>query len=121
VALRSILGCLLPVVLVLTACKGKDKDADETSGTAALDLEKRCAQLAKLCSDSDKHVQKLIDECKRAAPLPGCVDKLFAAYDCYEKELCGKHEQVWALDDLRVLTERHKACVAERQAAASCK
>jgi hypothetical protein len=41
-------------------------------------------------------------------------------YDCFEKELCGKTDKVWALDDLRVLADRKNKCVAERNAVAEC-
>jgi len=87
------------------------------------DLEKRCDQLAKACGDADKHVSKIADECKAAAKKQTekkCDAKAISAYDCYEKELCGKEDKVWALDDLRVLTDRHKKCVAERDAARDC-
>ena len=30
------------------------------------------------------------------------VDKAVAAYDCYEKELCGKEDRVWTIEDLRL-------------------
>jgi hypothetical protein len=122
VAPRSALGCLLLLGLALAAC-GKDKDSKNESAatpTASDDLAKRCMQLAKLCGDSDKHVQKIADECKQVVPQQGCMDKLLASYDCYEKELCGKNEKVWSLDDLRVLTERHGKCAAERKAAREC-
>ena len=46
--------------------------------------------------------------------------KAVAAYDCYEKQLCGKGDKVWALGDLRVLSERHGKCAAERDASHAC-
>ena len=116
-ALRRLLGCL-PVaalaVCALAACKDKDPK------TVA--LETRCEQLAKTCGDKDKHSAKLVDECKAAAKKQvekGCADKATAAYDCYESQLCGA-EKVWALDDFRVLADRHKKCTAERDALRDC-
>ncbi|HEY5926394.1 MAG TPA: hypothetical protein VIV11_32130 [Kofleriaceae bacterium] len=118
-ALRKLLGCLSVAALVcaLTACKDKDAAKNQAA------LDKRCEQLAKACGDKDKHSEKLVSECKQAAKKQaekGCTDKATAAYDCYEKELCGAGDKVWALDDLRVLTERHKKCVAERDASHDC-
>ena len=87
------------------------------------DLDQRCDKLAKTCGDNDKHVEKLADGCKQAAKeqtAKGCVDKVTALYDCYEKELCGKADKVWAIDDLRVLAERNNKCTAERDAARAC-
>jgi len=101
-----------------TACKGKP---DATK--AQSDLEARCEELAKACGDNDKHVAKLLDECKLAAKTQaekGCAAKATAAYDCYEKNLCGKADKVWALDDLRVLADRKSQCVTERTAASEC-
>lgn len=100
----------------LTACKGK-------GDAKTAELDKRCEQLAKACGDKDKHIEKLVGECKEAAKKQvegGCKDKAIAAYDCYEKELCSEGEKVWALDDFRVLSDRHKKCVAERDAARDC-
>ena len=114
-ARRTLLGCFTVAALVFAgaACsKGKSTG-----------LESRCEQLAKTCGDGDKHVSKIADDCKQAAAKQAektCTDKVKAAYDCYEKELCGKEDKVWALDDLRVLTDRHKKCVAERDAVADC-
>ena len=99
-------------------CKDKDGASSGDSG-----LDKRCEQLGRLCGDKDKHDEKIITECKTAAKKhveKSCVDKATAAYDCYEKELCGKGEPVWALDDLRVLADRHKKCADERDALRDC-
>lgn len=113
---RRTLGCLPIIALALcvwTACsKGSETP-----------LEKRCTQLANACGAKDKHLDKLIDECKAAAKQQtekNCTDKALSAYDCYEKELCGGDDKVWALDDFRVLSDRHKKCVAERNAVRDC-
>jgi hypothetical protein len=107
------IGCLL-VALTFCACKGETK-------TQTSDLESRCDKLAKACGDTDKHVEKIADGCKQAAKDQStCTDKVLALYDCYEKELCGKTDKVWALDDLRVLAERKTKCAAEREAARTC-
>ena len=125
---RRLLGWVPVAALalcVLSACKG-DKDAkkgDSGKTHASADLMTRCDELAKSCGDNDKHVQKIAAECKETAKeqvASGCTEKAIAAYDCYLKELCGKADEVWALDDLRVLSDRHKKCVAERDAAAAC-
>jgi len=102
-------------VCLLVACKGKDKD----SATPTIDLANRCVQLAKACGDSEKHVTKIESECK-AAMKPGCEAAAIAAYNCYEKELCGKGDKLWALEDFGVLAERHGKCAAERTAAKDC-
>lgn len=75
------------------------------------------------CGDKDKHVEKLVEECSTNATKQvdkDCADKAAALYDCYQKELCGKVEKVWALDDLRVLADRHKKCIAEHKALTDC-
>jgi hypothetical protein len=122
-ALRKPLGCLLAALAVTawTACKDKG-DAAKTQASAS-DPNQRCERLAKACGDSDKHVEKIIEDCKQAATEhvdKGCTDKVIALYDCYEKELCGKADKIWAFDDLRVLADRNSKCVAERNAARAC-
>jgi hypothetical protein len=100
-----------------TGCK------DKGGAKSVTDLDKRCEQLAKGCGDKDKHVDKIVDDCKAAAKKQvdkGCVDKAVAVYDCYEKELCGKEDKVWALEDLRVLADRQNKCTAERTALKDC-
>jgi hypothetical protein len=117
-ALRKLLGCLPVAALALcalTACKSSDPKV--------VQLENRCAQLAKACGDEDKHIDKLSNECKQSAPKlveKGCQDKATALYDCYEKELCGKTDKVWTLDDLRVLADRKNKCEAQRDAIREC-
>jgi hypothetical protein len=116
--LRRTLGRLAVAALVVcgtAACKDKGSPAQAK-------LEKRCEQLVKTCGDKDKKSDKLLTECKEAAKKQAdakCEDKATAAYDCYEVELCGA-EKVWALDDFRVLADRHKKCVAERDALKDC-
>lgn len=116
-------------VCAWTACSDKgagDKSAGKSSADkseSAADTDARCDQLAKACGDQTKHVEKLFDECKQAAKQQAakqCTDKATAVYDCYEKELCGGSEKVWALDDFRVLSERHGKCGAERDALRAC-
>ena len=51
---------------------------------------------------------------------PGCEATAIAAYDCYEKQLCGKGDKLWALEDFGVLAQRHSKCLAERVAARDC-
>jgi hypothetical protein len=118
-ALRRLLGCLPIAALAActwTACKG-------TKTQASADLDKRCVQLGKACGDSDKHDEKIVMECKQAAKMQiekGCADEAIAVYDCYEKQLCGKGDRVWTIDDLRVLADRQSKCVAERNAGRDC-
>ena len=108
------------LVCALAACKDKKGDAAKEGTT---DLDKRCEQLAKACSDTEKHIDKLVGECKQAAKVQiekGCTDKAMAVFDCYEKELCGGTDKVWAIDDLRVLADRKSKCTAERKAGREC-
>ena len=130
-ALRSLLGWAPVAALVVCtwAGCGKDKDkekgksADGTGEASSADLVTRCDELAKACGDQEKHIQTIAAECKEAAKeqvAGGCTEKAVAAYDCYLKELCGKADKVWALDDLRVLSDRHGKCVAERDASRAC-
>ncbi len=109
-------------VCAATGCKDKKKDAATTQATTA-DLDKQCQHLAAACGDQGKHVDKIANECKQGGARQaekGCTAKAVALYSCYEKELCGKSDKVWALDDLRVLGERQSKCVAERSALGEC-
>src|SRR5689334_9326758 len=116
----------LPVVAcVLLGCGGSkdDKPAGDPQTAGSADADKQCVQLAKLCGDKEKHVDKIVEECKFAAKnyaTKGCTDKATAAYDCYQRDLCGKTEKVWSLGDLGVLSERHNKCVTERSALRTC-
>jgi hypothetical protein len=106
----------------LAAFAGTACDGSKTKAGAA-DLDQRCVQLANTCGEADKHRAKIAEECKWAAQQQvekSCGAKAIAAYDCFERELCGKADKVWALDDLGVLAERHGKCVAERDAALAC-
>jgi hypothetical protein len=122
---RSILGCLSAAALalgLLSACKGGDSKVTITPSTPE-ELDKACERIGKSCADQEKHVSKVTESCKKAVKADskkGCPDKVLAIYHCYDKELCGGGDKVWALDDLRVLAERHDKCVAEREAAKDC-
>lgn len=121
-AVRPALGCLLAAALALSACKDGDNKVAITPSTPA-ELEKACERIGKSCADQDKYVAKVTDACKKVVKddsKKGCPDKLIAVYDCYDRELCGGGDKVWALDDLRVLAERHNKCAAERAAAKDC-
>jgi hypothetical protein len=114
------------VAVVWVGC-GKKKDEKskegEGNGPTMAEVLARCDQLGKACGDSEKRVGDIIAECKQAAEKQlagGCGDAVMAAYDCYEQELCGKKDKVWALDDLRVLSERHGKCASERDASQKC-
>lgn len=109
------------LLCAVIGCKGKD-NAAKTQATAGA-LDKQCEELAKACGDSPKHVDKIIAECKQAATKQAansCTDKASALYSCYMKDVCGGGDKVWAVDDLRVLAERHGTCAAERAAIAAC-
>ena len=67
-------------------------------------------------------MDKIIAECKEAAAKKAaCTDKVTALIGCYERDVCGTGDKVWALADLKVLAERHQKCAAERTAIAECK
>lgn len=129
--LRKLLGWV-PVAalaaLALSACKGKEdsnaKDAPPKRAPPTLDqLNQRCEQLGKACGEKEKHQEKITEDCKAAAKSQidkGCGDEAVALYDCYEKEICAKINKVWAIDDFRVLADRHNKCVAERDAGIKC-
>jgi hypothetical protein len=120
-ALRKRLGCL--PVAALAVCAWMAIGCSKGKNEQDFGLDKRCEQLGRLCGDKDKHDEKIITECKAASQKQvekACTEKVTTLYDCYEKELCGKGEPVWALDDLRVLADRHKKCNAERDALREC-
>lgn len=116
--LRAGLWVLAVTVAGWAGCKD---DAAKSSKTA--NVESTCAQLAKACADEDKHVDKVLSGCQEAAAKQrekGCAELAVKLYGCYERELCGTKDKVWALDDLRVLAERHGKCKPERDALAVC-
>lgn len=115
-ALQSVLLAVL-AACVWTGCDNSDKTP------LAAYLVAHCQQLAKACGDADQHVETIAAECAQAGEKQlahGCAAEALAAYDCFEKNLCGKGDQVWALDDLRVLSERHGECTAQREALRAC-
>ena len=122
--MRRSTGYLLAVLAACAVgCKDKADDKAATKAPAVIDLDKRCEQLGKTCGDSEKHVAKIVDECKQAAAKQrdkGCAAQVSASYDCMERELCGKADKVWALDDLRVLADRQSKCMAERTEVFGC-
>lgn len=121
--IRRFLGWIVVAVGVFAWTGCKDKSDGFGANPANLDPAARCEQLAQACGDNDKHVQTIAAECKQALEAQlasGCIEETTAVLDCYQKELCGKGDQVWALDDLRVLAERHGKCVAERNTVNSC-
>ena len=139
---RVVLGWLPIAALaacVLAACEDSSNSSSTSSARATgqpqeqaqpkapadrtENLNKRCEQLSQACGQQDKHKEQIGKECKEAAKQQvdsGCADQAVAAYDCYEKAFCIKGERIWALDDFRVLTERHSKCVEERKAIHKC-
>jgi hypothetical protein len=103
------------------ACKDK-VDTPAAQPTSAADLDKRCDQLGKVCGDNAKHIEKIVEGCKQAAKqvVNGCTDQAIAMYACYERAVCGMGDNVWTIEDLGVLAERHSKCVAERNASRDC-
>jgi hypothetical protein len=120
--LRRLLARLPIAALALcavTACKS----GPAKPKASAADLDKRCVQIGPACGEKVKHQERIIADCQTAAKTQvekGCTDYQLAVYDCYDKELCGKGDKVWALDDLRVLAERKTKCAAELKAAREC-
>lgn len=111
------------------ACKDKGHDATEAVTVApattasAASLDAQCARLGKSCGDTDKHVEKIVDECRKVAKTQvekGCTDLTLALSDCYARELCGKADKVWAFGDLPVLSKRTNKCIAEQAAVDAC-
>src|SRR5262245_41902651 len=118
-ALRRFLG---PVAIAALVVCGSAACGKKAASPAQEKLEKRCEQLANTCGDKEKKTDKLLGECKAAAKKQvdaKCEDKAIATYDCFEVELCGA-EKVWSMDDFRVLADRHKKCIAERDALKAC-
>jgi hypothetical protein len=107
---------ILAALFACAACKGKG-DAGKAGS-----LDQRCEQLATACGDTQAHITSLGDACKHAASTQqACADKVSALYDCYEKQVCGKGDRIWAFEDFGVLAVRKNACVAERKAVSECK
>jgi hypothetical protein len=90
---------------------------------SAADLDKRCTQIGPACGEKVKHQERMIEECQTLAKTQvekACTDSVMALYDCYDKELCGKGDKVWALEDLKVLAARKTKCEAELKAVREC-
>jgi hypothetical protein len=120
--IRRLLARLPIAALALcavTACKS----GPAKQKASAADLDKRCTQIGPACGEKVKHQERIIEECQTVAKKQvekACTDKALALYDCYDKELCGKGDKVWALDDLGVLAARKNKCEAELKAAREC-
>lgn len=107
---------LFVLVVALAACKGSGGSAKPG------DLGAHCDELAKTCGDNEKHITAIADGCKQAAPAQqACAAQLSALYTCYETQLCGKSDRVWAYADLAVLAQRKGTCAAEQKAVSECK
>lgn len=118
---RTHFVCLAVAALVLGATAGCD-DKKDAGAKGGVNVEARCELLGSRCGDPVK-ADKLIGECKQAAATQsahGCAGQAIAAYDCYEQKLCARGDQVWGLDDFRVLADRYKSCATEREALAAC-
>lgn len=121
------IAATLVLVLVIVVATGGDDEPRANGPTVAQDpavlVDQRCERLGRACGDTDKHADKIIAQCKQVATKhveKGCADAALAVYECYERELCGKTDRVWALDDLRVLADRQYKCVSERRARSAC-
>lgn len=117
----------LVLVLVIAMVTCGDDEATPNRPAVAQDpkalVDQQCERLGRTCGDTDKHAEKIIAQCKQAAIKhveKGCANEALAVYDCYARELCGKADPVWALDDLRVLADRQRTCVSERRARSAC-
>jgi hypothetical protein len=124
-AVPRFLVCLTAAAVTIGASVGcgddKPKDKKAAKSTAVLD-HAGCERLAKACGDG-KHVATITSDCDSAVEKlskRGCAAPAAELYGCYEQKLCGKNDKVWALDDLRVLAERHEACTTEREALRAC-
>ncbi len=119
---RQRLGSLAIAAVVAFAATGcKDNGSGRAPGPTALGP--RCLRLGKVCGSEAKHVDKIVDECDAVAAKQvekGCVESVSAQYECYEKELCGKDDKIWAFNDLSVLAKRRDKCAAEIKAAQRC-
>jgi len=107
------------VLCAVAACKS----GPAKQKASAADLEKRCTQIGPVCGEKVKHQERMIEECQASAKAQvekGCTDRVMALYDCYDKQLCGKGDKVWALADLEVLAGRKTKCAAELKAANDC-
>lgn len=130
---RTLHGCLSVAALaacLLLGCKDEGDAKADAAATASASaqagagpLDKRCDKLGKACGAKDKHQEKIVEECKVAAAKQvekGCTDKVVALYDCYERDICETINKVWAMEDFRVLADRHTKCVPERKATDTC-
>ena len=108
-------------VAALAACGVTGCSGDGDSTLVDLKAAAQCDKLAAACGDVDTHIETIGQECRALAESSSaCTDAALALYDCYERELCGGDDEVWALDDLRVLSERHEVCLEQRDALERC-
>lgn len=110
---------LFVLAVALAACKGNGGNG---STAKPGDLASRCEELAKTCGDNEKHIAAIADSCKQAAQTQqACTAQVNALYTCYQSQLCGKTDRVWAYDDFSVLAQRKNACATELKAVHECK
>lgn len=122
-------GLLLVVAIVTCAGSGGSKKAppvavtDKAPAAKPVDLPTQCERLGHACGDTAKHITAVIAQCKTGATdlvAKNCVEQATKLYACYEAKVCGKDSKIWALEDLRVLAERHHKCAAEAAALQRC-
>lgn len=119
-ARRRLFGCRSAVMVLVLCTSSACKDKDGSKGS---ELDSLCEQLGKSCGDKDKHIDKLVAECKLSAKKhsdKGCPGDAKALFDCYQKDLCSGSEKVWTFDDFKVLANRHNKCVMERATSRGC-
>jgi hypothetical protein len=120
--IRRLLARLPIAALALGAVTACKSDPAKPKASPA-DLDRRCTQIGPACGEKVKHQERMIEACQTLAKKQvekSCTDHAIAVYDCYDKELCGAGDKVWALDDLRVLAERKTKCVPELKALREC-
>ncbi len=103
--------------------KDTPKDATKAAPPEPVPLPTQCERLGHACGDTAKHITAVIAQCKDGvADLTAkkCDAQANKLYECYAAKVCGKNAKIWALEDLRVLAQRHHQCAAEATALQSC-
>jgi serine/threonine-protein kinase len=125
-------GVGLLLVVAIVTCGGGGGGSKKSAPVAAtnkpaaakpVDLPTQCERLGYACGDTAKHITAVIEQCKRGAAdlaTKKCVAQANKLYECYQAKVCGKDAKIWALEDLRVLAQRHHACAAEATALQTC-
>lgn len=98
----------------LAGCEGEGDPSDS-------DIADRCDQLGEACGEDGEHVETIAEECKDSVESDStCYAEALALFECYQGQICVRDDEVWGFQDLHVLSDRHEACLEQRDELDGC-